>query len=40
MPKYADEMDPLDVAGEDSELEYERTQEKREQDWLKAHEIQ
>src|ERR1700730_14224367 len=38
--RYADDMDPLDVAGEDAELEYERTQEKRELDWLKANKIQ
>ena len=40
IPRYVDEMDSLNVAGEDSELEYERTQEKRQQDWLKAHKIQ
>jgi hypothetical protein len=32
-------MDPLDVAGEGTELEYEHLQEKRELDWLKAHKI-
>jgi len=40
IPRYADEMDPLDVAGEAAELEYEQVQEKRELDWLKAHKIQ
>jgi hypothetical protein len=32
-------MDPLNVAGEGAELEYEQVQEKRELDWLKAHKI-
>jgi hypothetical protein len=40
IPKYVDEMDPLNVAGEDSQLEYERAGEKREQDWLRAHKLQ
>jgi len=40
IPRYADEMDPLNVAGEGAELEYEQVQEKRELDWLKAHKIQ
>jgi creatinine amidohydrolase len=40
IPRYADEMDPLNVAGEGAELEYEHMQEKRELDWLKAHNIQ
>lgn len=40
IPKYVDEMDPLNVAGEDSQLEYERAREKREQDWLRAHKLQ
>jgi creatinine amidohydrolase/Fe(II)-dependent formamide hydrolase-like protein len=39
IPRYADEMDPLNVAGEGAELEYERVQENRELDWLKAHKI-
>jgi hypothetical protein len=39
IPRYPDEMDPLNVAGEGAELEYERVQEKRELDWLKAHKI-
>jgi hypothetical protein len=39
IPRYADEMDPLNVAGEGAELEYERAQEKRELDWLKAHKV-
>ena len=33
-------MDPLNVAGEGAELEYEQMQEKREADWLKANKIQ
>lgn len=40
IPQYVEEMHPLNVAGEDSELEYERTQEKGEQNCLKAHKIQ
>jgi hypothetical protein len=40
IPRYADEMDPLNVAAEGAELEHEHTQEKRELDWLKAHDIQ
>ena len=40
IPRYADEMDPLNVAGEGAELEYEQVQEKRELDWLKANKIQ
>lgn len=38
--RYADEMDPLNVAGEGAELEYEQMQERREADWLKANKIQ
>lgn len=40
IPRYADEMDPLNVAGEAAELEYEQAQEKRESDWLKANKLQ
>jgi creatinine amidohydrolase len=40
IPRYADEMDPLDVVGEKAELEYEQTLEKREMDWLKTNKIQ
>ena len=40
IPRYADEMDPLDVAGEKAELEYEQALEKRELDWLKTNKIQ
>lgn len=40
IPRYADEMDPLDVVGEDAELQHEREVEKRELDWLKANKIQ
>jgi len=38
--RYADEMDPLNVAGERAELEYEQALEKRELDWLKTNKIQ
>jgi creatinine amidohydrolase len=40
IPRYADEMDPLNVAGERAELEYERMLEKRELDWLKTNKLQ
>jgi creatinine amidohydrolase/Fe(II)-dependent formamide hydrolase-like protein len=34
IPRYADEMDPLDSAGEKAELDHERMVEQREVDWL------
>jgi creatinine amidohydrolase len=40
IPRYADEMDPLNVAGEQAELDHEQVIEKRELDWLKAHDLQ
>jgi creatinine amidohydrolase len=40
IPRYADEMDPLNVVGEKAELEYEQALEKRELDWLKTNKIQ
>ncbi len=40
IPRYADEMDPLDVVGENAELQYEQAVEKRELDWLKTRKIQ
>ena len=40
IPRYADEMDPLDVAGEKAELEYEQALEKQELDWLKTNKVQ
>ncbi|MBV9302175.1 MAG: creatininase family protein [Acidobacteriaceae bacterium] len=40
IPRYADEMDPLNVAGEQAELDHERVIEKRELDWLKSHNLQ
>jgi hypothetical protein len=33
-------MDPLDVAGENAELQHEQAVEKRELDWLKTNRIQ
>ena len=39
IPRYADEMDPLDVAGEQSQLDYEATVEKRQSDWLKSRKL-
>ena len=38
--QYADEMDPLDVVGENTELQHEQAVEKRELDWLKVNKIQ
>lgn len=40
IPRFADEMDPLDVAGENAELARERIVEKRETEWLKANGLQ
>ncbi|HET7291213.1 MAG TPA: creatininase family protein [Vicinamibacteria bacterium] len=40
IPRYADEMDPLNVAGEQDQLDHERTVEKRQLDWLKSHSLQ
>jgi creatinine amidohydrolase len=40
IPRYADEMDPLNVAGENAELQHEHAVEKRELDWLKTNKIQ
>ena len=40
IPRYADEMDPVDAAGERAELEYEQVLEKRELDWLKTNKFQ
>lgn len=40
IPRYADEMDPLNVVGEQAELDHEQMMEKRELDWLKTHHLQ
>ena len=40
IPRYADEMDPLNVVGEQSQLDYERAVEKRQSDWLKSRKLQ
>ena len=40
IPRYADEMDPLSVAGENAELQHEQAMEKRELDWLKTNKVQ
>jgi hypothetical protein len=40
IPRYADEMDPLNVVGENAELQDEKVVEKRELDWLNTHKIQ
>ncbi len=40
IPRYADEMDPLDVVGENAELQHEQVVERRELDWLKTNKIQ
>ena len=39
IPRYADEMDPLDVVSEQSQLDYEAVVEKRQSDWLKSHKL-
>jgi creatinine amidohydrolase len=40
IPRYADEMDPLDAAGEQDQLDYERTVEKKQAAWLQSHKLQ
>jgi creatinine amidohydrolase len=40
IPRYADEMDPLNVVGEQSQLDYEKSVEKRQLDWLKSRKLQ
>ena len=40
IPRYEDEMDPLNVVGENAELQHEQAVEKRESDWLKTNKIQ
>jgi hypothetical protein len=40
IPRYADEMDPLNVVGENAELQHEQAVEKRELDWLKTNKVQ
>ena len=40
IPRYADDMDPLNVVGENAELQHEQAVEKRELDWLKTNRIQ
>jgi hypothetical protein len=40
IPRYADEMDPLNVVGENTELQHEQAVEKQELDWLKRNKIQ
>ena len=37
IPRFADEMDPLNVAGEQAELDHEQIIEQRELDWLNKH---
>jgi hypothetical protein len=37
IPRYADQMDPLDAAGEQIQLDAEETVAKRQAEWLKAH---
>ena len=39
IPSYADEIDPLNVAGEQQQLEYEKRMEKRQSDWLKSRNL-
>jgi creatinine amidohydrolase/Fe(II)-dependent formamide hydrolase-like protein len=40
IPRYADEMDPLNIAGEQGQLDYEATVEKRQSDWLNSRKLQ
>jgi hypothetical protein len=40
IPRYADEMDPLDAAGEQDQLDHERTVEKKQAAWLQSHKLQ
>ena len=40
IPRYADEIDPLDVVGEQQQLDHERAVEQRERQWLAAHGLQ
>jgi hypothetical protein len=39
IPRYADEMDPLNVIGEQAQLDYETAVEKRQSDWLKSRKL-
>jgi creatinine amidohydrolase/Fe(II)-dependent formamide hydrolase-like protein len=39
IPRFADDMDPLNVAGEELQLEHERAVEKRQLDWLTTHHL-
>jgi creatinine amidohydrolase/Fe(II)-dependent formamide hydrolase-like protein len=39
IPRYADEMDPLNVVGEQNQLDYETAVEKRQSDWLKSRKL-
>jgi len=40
IPRFADEMDPLNVAGEQGQLDYEKGVEKRQLEWLKSRNLQ
>ena len=40
VPRFADEMDPLNVLGETAELKHEKVIEQRELDWLKRNKIE
>ena len=40
VPRYADEMDPLNTAGEQQQLDREKAVEQREQAWLAQHKLQ
>jgi len=37
--RYADEVDPLNVAGEQAELDHDQKIEQRELDWLSKHHL-
>jgi hypothetical protein len=40
IPRYADEMDALNAAGEQDQLDHERMVEKKQAAWLQAHKLQ
>jgi creatinine amidohydrolase/Fe(II)-dependent formamide hydrolase-like protein len=40
VPRFVDEMDPLNVLGETAELKHEKVIEQRELDWLKRNKIE
>jgi len=37
LPRYADDMDPADAAGEQRELDHEQAVERRQREWFASH---